>query len=188
MKIVYIHGANSTSNSFNYIRNSVDVPHQLIDYCCTRGFEQNLNYMADQLKSESAIFFIAHSLGGIYALHLLKLLGNSVRGAVTISTPYGGSEIADFLKFIIPSSRLLRDIGPHSNPIIQSRNIQIQQPWINIVTVAGHSPWILGKNDGVVSVNSMQSRTDMETVQVKMNHHEVLQSPVVVELIKSRII
>jgi len=160
MKLVYIHGASATSESFNYIREYVGGDDLVIDYDSANGFQNNLNQIQQKLSTENDIFFIAHSLGGIYSLHLANAIPKQVLGAVTLSTPYGGAEAADFARYFLPFSRLLKDIGPHSWPMRQADNINICHPWCNIVTVKGNSPWICGANDGVVTVASQRHHSE----------------------------
>jgi pimeloyl-ACP methyl ester carboxylesterase len=130
------------------------------------------------------IVFVCHSLGGIYALHLATAFPEQVLGAVTLSSPYGGAESADYAKYFLPFSRLLRDIGPSSDPIMSANRIQIQHPWLNVVTTRGDSPWIMQPNDGVVTVNSMRHRPEMQLEELYINHYEVVMSPKTVDIIK----
>ena len=69
MNLVYIHGANATSESFNHIRTRLGKGLDL-NYDSRDGFEHNLAAMQQSLAGVEQCFFIAHSLGGIYALHL----------------------------------------------------------------------------------------------------------------------
>ena len=130
------------------------------------------------------IVFVCHSLGGIYALHLADAFPDQVLGAVTMSTPYGGAESADYAKYFLPFNRLLRDIGPSSDPMKSASRIQIQHPWLNVVTTRGDSPWIMQPNDGVVTVNSMRHRPEMQFEELYINHYEVVMSPKTVDIIK----
>jgi pimeloyl-ACP methyl ester carboxylesterase len=186
MTLVYIHGASATSESFNYIRsklgNGID-----INYDSRNGFENNLNDILKQLDGVKNIAFVAHSLGGIYALHIANTIPDQVVGAVTLSTPYGGAEVADYAQYFLPFSRLMRDIGPSSWVMKQARNIKINHPWTNIVTTAGKSPFMLEANDGVVTISSQKHHEDMELVEVDYNHYEVVLSDEVVKLIQERI-
>jgi len=186
MTLVYIHGASATSESFNYIRsklgNGID-----INYDSRNGFENNLNDMIEQLKDVKDIAFIAHSLGGVYSLHIANAIPEQVRGAVTLSTPYGGAEVAEVVKFFLPFSRLMRDIGPSSWAMKQADNIKIQHPWTNIVTVKGQSPFMHEPNDGVVTIASQKHHADMELIEVDYNHYEVVLAEPVIKLIKERV-
>jgi len=189
MKRVYIHGASATSESFNYIRKQIGRDSDiLINYDSRNGFEKNLEDIKEFLEDEEKVFFIAHSLGGIYSLHLADYFPNKVLGAVTLSTPYGGAEIADVAKYFLPYSRLLKDIGPNSWAMKQARNIQSLPNWTNIVTLKGDAPWVPGKNDGVVTIASQKYRQDiMELVEVDYNHYEVVLNDQVLKIIQERL-
>jgi len=186
MKIVYIHGASATSESFNYIRSKIGDGID-VNYDSRNGFENNLTDIQTQIGDTKDVFFVAHSLGGIYSLHLANMIPEQVKVAITLSTPYGGAEVADYAKFFLPFSRLMRDIGPNSWAMKQADKIKIQHPWTNVVTVKGQSPFMLAHNDGVVTVASQKHHKDMELIEVDCNHYEVVLSDVVVKLIKERV-
>jgi hypothetical protein len=188
MLLVYIHGASATSESFNYIRKHVQGQELLINYDSRNGFEKNLAIMKDLLSAQKDMFFICHSLGGIYALHLANEFSSQVLGAVTLSTPYGGAEVADVAKYFLPYSRLLKDIGPTSWAMKYARSIQITCPWTNIVTTQGSAPWIPAPNDGVVTITSQCKREDiMELIELDCNHYEIVLNDHVVNIIKNKI-
>jgi pimeloyl-ACP methyl ester carboxylesterase len=186
MNLVYIHGASATSESFNYIRGKLG-DGIAINYDSRNGFENNLKDILDQLANVKDIAFVAHSLGGIYALHIANAMPNQVLGAVTLSTPYGGAEVADYAQYFLPFSRLMRDIGPSSWAMKQASRIKIQHPWCNIVTTAGKSPFMMAANDGVVTINSMKYHRDMELIDVELNHYEVVLSGTVTDIIQERV-
>ena len=186
MTLVYIHGASATSESFNFLRSKLGKGID-INYDSRNGFENNLAEIIAQLKDVEDMAFIAHSLGGIYALHVANAMPDQVVGAVTLSTPYGGAEVADYAKYFLPFSRLMRDIGPNSWAFKQADKIKIQHPWTNIVTVKGQSAFMLAHNDGVVTVASQKHHEDMELVEVDYNHYEVVLAEPVVKIIKERV-
>ena len=186
MTLVYIHGASATSESFNFLRSKLGKGID-INYDSRNGFENNLAEIIAQLKDVKDIAFIAHSLGGIYALHVANAMPDQVVGAVTLSTPYGGAEVADYAKYFLPFSRLMRDIGPNSWAFKQADKIKIQHPWTNIVTVKGQSAFMLAHNDGVVTVASQKHHADMELLEVDYNHYEVVLAEPVVKIIKERV-
>ena len=189
MLIVYIHGASATGESFNYIRDHITGYEDLVvNYDSRNGFEKNLADMRYQLSNYHTIFFICHSLGGIYALHLADEMPERVLGAITLSTPYGGAEIADVAKYFLPYSRLLKDIGPNSWAMRQARRIEIRHPWTNIVTITGNAPWVVQPNDGVVTIASQRHHgQDMELVDIESNHYEVVLSDQTVKIIQERL-
>jgi pimeloyl-ACP methyl ester carboxylesterase len=143
--------------------------------------------MKQRLSSVNQCFFIAHSLGGIYALHLSHHLPDNILGAVTLSTPYGGAEVADYAQYFLPFSRLMRDIGPSSWAMREASKIKVQHPWTNVVTLTGRSPFIIVPNDGVVSIQSQRHHEDMELIDVDYNHYEVVLAESVIEIIRKRI-
>ena len=185
MNIVYIHGASATGDSFNYIRQHLNHPDEIVvEYDSQNGFDRNLIDMKNTVSRVDNIVFVCHSLGGIYALHLADAFPEQVLGAVTLSSPYGGAESADYAKYFLPFNRLLRDIGPNSDPIKTASRIRLQHPWLNVVTTRGDSPWIMQPNDGVVTVNSMRHRPEMQLQELYINHYEVVMSPKTVDIIK----
>lgn len=187
MVLVYIHGASATSESFTHIKENIDEDHILVDYSSANGFYNNLENMKTQLKDHDDLFFVAHSLGGIYALHLANHYPEKTLGGVTLSTPYGGSREADFARYFIPFSRLMKDIGPMSEPMYTAKHFAAPPNWTQVVTTEGQSPWINDPNDGVVTLKSMRSRTDFEVVELPINHYEVVISNKTVDIIKQRI-
>lgn len=187
MILIYIHGATATAESFNYLREHIGGQDLAIEYDSNNGFKSNLEEMTKVIDKYTDIFLIAHSLGGIYSLHLANLFPDKIKGAVTISTPYGGAESADYVKYFLPFSRLLRDIGPNSWPMRTVKELKVLHPWTNIVTIKGNSPWMLAPNDGVVSIESMESRTDMDLIRLDYNHYEIVLSPRTAEIIIKKI-
>ena len=186
--IVYIHGASATADSFNFIREHIKDKNIAIEYDSAHGFEENLQEMKEVVQKYKDIIFICHSLGGIYALHLADAFPDRVKGAITMSTPYGGAEVADYAKYFLPFSRLLRDIGPSSWPMKQIRQIKIKHPWVNIVSTAGKSPWMNVPNDGIVTIASMKrDEEDLDIIEVNVNHYEVVISHNVLDIIKQRL-
>ena len=183
--IAFIHGANQSSNSWNYIREHLNLPNEiLIDYSSLNRFYDNLESMASQIGNEP-VFVVGHSLGGIYALHLLNH-GNVV-GAVSISTPFRGSSAADWAKYIAPQYQLFKDVGRRSRPIVEAHKTNISVPWTQIVSTTGSVPYLNGANDGVVTVESMEHRKgEMNCIRVEHTHYEVMCSDRVARIIKKQ--
>ena len=191
MVIVYIHGASATAESFAYIRQYVrdhtELPDVALEYNSADGFDHNISNMYGKLDDAEKLFFISHSLGGIYALHLANHYSDRTVGGVSLSTPYGGCAQADFARYFLPFSRLMKDIGTMSGPMREARRLPAPPNWTNIVTTRGDSPWIHDRNDGVVTVASMKHRQDFELIELDINHYEVVLSNRVVEIILDKI-
>lgn len=189
MKLLYIHGANSSGRSWNYVREKIKHDDLVLEYSCSESFYTNLKVMKKQVMNEEW-FIIGHSLGGIYALHLYNLLKSRCRGAISISSPLGGSQLADIAKFFMPWFKLFGDAGTLSSPIIEAQAIAhgLHCDWTQVVTTAGGTPYIPDKNDGVVSITSQLAHTEkMKIVRVPTNHYEILQDPRLVKLVSTKL-
>lgn len=187
MKYLYIHGANATSQSFNYIRDRLSGTDIIVDYQSSRGFTANLEAMYNEIEDQKDLFIVAHSLGGIYALNLANRLPGNIIGAVTISTPYGGCSSAEIAKWMMPHTQLFRDVAPTSSIIRNTMSLPLQHQWTQIVSTRGRSPWMLEDNDGVVTCQSMRARPDMELIDLELNHYEVMQSPSTIKIILDKV-
>lgn len=181
---VFIHGANSSTNSFNYIISQLGLSKEeytRIDYDSNSGFYENLIQMEETLHNKKNLFIIGHSLGGIYAIHLSQKL--DCVGGISIATPHGGSSLADWLRFMNPKSKLLQDIGTMGLPILTAKQIVLDTPWIHVVTTKGRVPWMIPDNDGVITIRSQKIRTDVNYVELPYNHFEVMCVPEIATII-----
>ena len=189
--IVYIHGASATAESFThirqYVRDHFEEPDIMLEYRSDNGFDSNLAAMKGRLDDAERLFFVSHSLGGIYSLYLANHYRDTTVGGVSLSTPYGGSKEADFARYFLPFNRLMKDVGTMSAPMKEARYLPAPPNWTQVVTTAGQSPWIQEANDGVVTLKSMRSREDFELVELPLNHYEVVLSDRVVEIVLDRI-
>lgn len=189
--IAYIHGASATAESFThirqYVRDTFEESDIMLEYNSEDGFAHNLADMKGKLDGEERLFFISHSLGGIYALYLANHYKETTCGGVSLSTPYGGSREADFAQYFLPFNRLMKDIGKNSHPMRVARDLPAPPNWTQIVSTAGQSPWIHEPNDGVVTLESMRYRTDFEQIEMLLNHYEVVISDRVVEIVLDKI-
>lgn len=189
MNIVYIHGNRATASSFNYIRaNVTGHPEIMLEYDSAAGFYRNHAAMLRQLDDKDDIFFIAHSLGGIHALHLAHHLGRRAIGGVTLATPYGGSTAASIVSCFMPFSQVMKDIRPTGGPIVDAGGMKAPRIWTNVVTLAGASPFMLMPNDGVVTLKSMRHRSDIRLAEVECNHFEVVLNELALAVIQESII
>ena len=184
--VIWIHGANQSGLSFQYLRSLTRFKNELVlEYDTSDKFKDNLKMLSNEIiQSRGPYFIIGHSLGGLYALHLTKLV--DVAGAVTISTPFAGSWTADWARFFVPQYQLFRDVGRRSIPIKESQNIKLKVDWTQIVSTKGNVPYHGGQNDGVCTIQSMKSRDDMELIEVPHTHFEVMCSDLVVTIILDR--
>ena len=186
LSVIWIHGANQSGLSFQYLRSLTRFKKELVvEYDTSNKFFNNLEMLSNQINQvRGPYFIIGHSLGGLYALHLTKHV--DIAGAVSISTPFAGSWTADWAKFFVPTYQLFREVGRRSIPIKESQGINLKIDWTQIVSTKGNVPYHGGQNDGVCTIKSMKSRTDMELIEVPHTHFEVLCSDLVAEIILDR--
>lgn len=185
LNVIWLHGANQTSLSFEYLRSKTKFKKEiLINYSSMNRFYDNLEKIVSQVKGNGPHFLIGHSLGGLYALHLTQHI--RVAGAVSISTPFRGSSTADWAKYMVPSYPLFRDIGRKAHPVQSGHNIELTMPWTQVVSTTGSVPYHNGPNDGVCTLASMTHRPDMEFVEVPHTHYEVVCSDRVANIVLER--
>ena len=186
LAVIWIHGANQSGLSFQYLRSLTRFRNELVvEYDTSNKFYSNLQMLSNEInKVRGPYFIIGHSLGGLYALHLTKNL--DIAGAVSISTPFAGSWTADWARFFVPTYQLFREVGRRSIPIKESQDIKLKVHWTQIVSTKGNVPYHGGQNDGVCTIKSMKSRKDMELIEVPHTHFEVMCSDLVVEIILGR--
>jgi pimeloyl-ACP methyl ester carboxylesterase len=187
-QFVFIHGATASNRSFAYIKREIKPKDAIyLDYAKDSKASDNLERMYERLENENGPFiYVAHSLGGIYAVYLQDRFKGASEQAISLATPFNGSELALWGRLMMPNYQLWQDITPTSEFISRSREIDIHIPWTQIVTTVGDAPWIMGKNDGIVTHSSMICRKDVDYVDVERNHYEVLQSRQVVKVIKTQ--
>lgn len=185
INVIWIHGANQTSLSFQYLRQQTNFKKEIfVNYSSMNKFCDNLDMIVTEVQGRGPHFVIGHSLGGLYALHLTQYI--RVLGGVSISTPFAGSSTADWAKYIVPSYPLFRDIGRKADPVREAQEIKLDVPWTQIVSTSGQVPYHGGPNDGVVTIESMKARSDMEIIEVPHTHYEVVCSDFVADTICER--
>jgi pimeloyl-ACP methyl ester carboxylesterase len=191
--LVFIHGANATNKSFNYILRGLthaeldgQTTQHFFNYDSHQSFYKNLDTMHRAVdKMRGPIMLIAHSLGGIYSTHLYSHFSKQINRAVTLSTPYAGVANANLMQWVFPYHQLLQDVGSFSRPIVESHFVKVKIPWTQVVSTTGDTPWMnpFIKNDGVVSRYSMTHREDIDYYYVGSNHYEIVADPDAVDFI-----
>lgn len=180
--IIFIHGANASQKSFAYLEKHIterypETRFYYFNYSSKNSFYYNLEQMRVRLLTiTGSVTVLAHSLGGVYALHLYNHLPEKICKVVSFCTPFGGVLGASFMRWAFPFNQLLQDIGVESGPIACGHYITISIPWIQFVATKGNLPWIspLLSNDGVVTHLSMTVRKDIKYKYVDTTHYEIL--------------
>lgn len=171
--MVLIHGAHQSNVTFEYLRHALPAFRYInIEWSITNGFAKNLEEMTTALESAGPVFIVGHSMGGIYAAHLSQRV-NCVGGSA-ISTPWGGSKTADWVKYIAPSYPIYHEVATKSRFIVEARNFKLPGRWTNYVSTAGNVPGMGGDNDCVLTLDSMTARKDIYTKYIKATHYEIV--------------
>lgn len=183
MKIVYLHGLNSSHRSFSYI--SASLPEHepvLIDYLSPRPLNKSLVEIRAQLPTEPFVL-IGHSLGGLLAT-ILAVENELVTKLITISAPFAGSEACRALRWLPGSFGVLSDLTPTSQTVARVKSLNLTLPTLSIISTGGHLPTSWEPNDSVVSIASQKALPFGKKVEVKANHFEVMLHEDTVALIK----
>jgi pimeloyl-ACP methyl ester carboxylesterase len=208
--IVYVHGALSTKNSWNYIRQNLinrltndpsrsekDRPHEeFIHYNLNKETSDDIVVdMVEKIQSWvtdkgiKKLILIAHSFGGVLSVATVRKLSDFFKASkvkpriITLSSPFAGSEIAAVLRIFKPGSVFFKNIGDHTDFIKDFKRHPLPCHTHSFITTEGSADWMPQDNDGVVTINSqMYFEDDINFAhqEVKSNHFEILLSDLVV--------
>lgn len=195
-EIWFIHGANASPKSFQYLKENLKIDPDFSDfsitdisYDCQENLASIVKVMASSASKDRQLFLVGHSLGGVLATAVAQRIQLfempiSVRGVFTMASPFGGSESADYLRWLYPTYHLFRSISTQSRLIKDINAIGAVVPTLSLVTTAGNNPLFATANDGVVTVNSQRALKKAKYVEIDSNHFEVLLSRETIEHLK----
>lgn len=162
--ILFIHGANSTRRTFNYLRQGL-VQHEaeFFEYNTHVPCSANIKFAQAMVDQTNPDVIIGHSLGGIIATYL-----TTEAKKITIATPFGGSALANWFPMY---SQLMRDVATTSPLIRGLRDKTVDGARFLSVVANG-----LDGNgfDGVISTRSQMALTGPQYLVVDLNHFEVM--------------
>ena len=116
-RILYIHGANASPLSFNYIKSKLPKHYAFdVTYDAHDPLDDLIELAENHLVEPSHI--IAHSLGGIIAVALSQRVSDKVLSVSTLATPFGGSEAATTASILLPFNTFLKNINVR-NPTLR---------------------------------------------------------------------
>lgn len=195
-QIWFIHGANASPTSFNYIKDVLkedpayhDIQFVDVVYDAGEKLASNVKTITSNLPARTTISLVGHSLGGVIATAVSQraFIGSgscNINRIVTMSSPLGGSESADYLKWLYPNYSLFSNISTKNKTIQDMNKIGAIVPTLSLVTTSGNNPLYPTANDGVVTVKSQRALDGVDYIEVPFNHFEVLLSPDVAEHIR----
>ncbi len=188
MKILYIHGANASELSFEFIRQQLPTHTGLCaNYSVDTPIAENIQNIQklclDNFGSDP-FSIIAHSMGGLIALTLINNKKLNIEKLLTLATPFNGHRFAEFLKWVFPTYRLYDDISPSCDFIKEIQRMRFNIPIQSIVSLSGYNPVFRQPNDGVVTLESQLALRDTEFFEIDLCHFEILLSKTVVNKIE----
>jgi pimeloyl-ACP methyl ester carboxylesterase len=196
-EIWFIHGANASSTSFNYIREQLQQDPEFntfklvdISYNCQENLAKIVQILAASAPRETPLYLVGHSLGGVLAVAISQRIKHfdlpvNIRGVFTLSSPFGGSESADYLRWMYPTYHLFSNIWTGNKLLTDLQSAGTAVPTMSLITSGGNNPLFSAANDGVVTVHSQRCLTGPSYVEVPYNHFEVMVAPDAVDHLKS---
>lgn len=195
--IWFIHGANASPTSFALIQTKLREVEELsgaefmnVKYNCQDPISSTIESIAESLPSDRPVYLIGHSLGGVLAVAVSQrvkhfALNKNIKAVITMASPLGGCEGADYLQWLFPHYHLFKNISTKNRVINDIKAVGAVVPTLCFITTSGNNPIYPEANDGVVTVNSQRSLKKSKDIEVPYNHFEVLLSDNVVTHIKS---
>lgn len=174
-KIIYIHGLNSSSRSFNFLGKELGhLGDVFINYNSRQPLEDSVQQVLKYIPKKEPVTLVGHSLGGVIALLIASRNLVDVERVVTISSPVGGSKFAAWARWVSSGIPLLGDITPNSRHITELRKAKFNMPVLSIISTGGALPTSTEPNDSVVSVASQRALSGTKKIEVNANHFEIL--------------
>lgn len=174
MKILAIHGAWSSSTSFNYIKSKI-LPKswELVDYDHRKHSYEDILNMSIGLMDEPYIA-IGHSLGGLIALHQCQDV--LCRGIITLASPLAGLDL-NLIQLYLSRASLISKIASSSREIREIHNLSFDHlSVLHLIANKGYNPFIYEDNDGVLPIKVQTGWSCGKMVEIPANHYEILQS------------
>lgn len=184
-KVIYIHGANASPSSFNFLT-QVLPPHDktFISYATFDRAVDVIARVAMEIESiGEKVCLIGHSLGGVIGVNVSYATA-LIDKIVTISSPVGGSEFAERLRWFHPRYPMLKEISPHGDIIAPITKRGAVVPTMCIVSTAGSTPLFKEANDGVITIDSQKQLDNALYCELPLNHFETLLSIQTADIIR----
>lgn len=184
-KVIYIHGANASPSSFNYLC-QVLPPHimSFVNYATFDRAVDVIARVAQEIEDlGEKVYLVGHSLGGVISVNI-SYATTLIEKIVTISSPHGGSEFAQRLRWFHPRYPMLREISPNGDVIAPIAKRGAVVPTMCVVSKAGSTPLFNEANDGVITVDSQLVLNNAEFCELELNHFETLLSTQTADIIE----
>lgn len=164
MKILYIHGANSTHRSFNFLKTKLREHEALyFEYDTHKPCQSNIVLAQNIVDGCEPDAIIGHSLGGVITAYL-----HTTAKRVAIASPFAGSALANWFPMY---SQLMRDVATTSSLIRGIRGKEVDPDRFLAIVANG-----LDGNgfDGVITSRSQMALSGASYLSYNLNHFEVM--------------
>jgi pimeloyl-ACP methyl ester carboxylesterase len=181
ISILAIHGAWSSSISFNYLRSQISgCEWHTVDYDHSRDDLPEIIRRA-QDAIVGPVVVVGHSLGGIAALHLHDR--DETKGIITLASPLAGLEL-NLIQLYFTRSSLIRQIACDTALIRDMKRKEYGKPVLHLIANRGFNPFIYEDNDGVLPRKIQLGWSCGSIKEIAANHYEILQCEHTVQEIK----
>jgi len=196
-EVWFIHGANASPTSFAYIQQAIqnddafkNLKFVNVRYDCQEPIAGTIEGIANSIPDNKPVYLIGHSMGGILAVAAAQRikhfgLNKQIKAVITMASPLGGCESADYLQWLFPHYHLFKNISTKNKVINDLKAVDAVVPTLNLITTSGNNPMYHKANDGVVTISSQRALRNTKKIEVPYNHFELLLSDDTVSYIKS---
>lgn len=183
--IIYIHGANASSDNFNYYILKLPKHNILrIDYSMEDDpfdIVENVKLRKQREFSGQKVHLIGHSFGGLIASWYASVYSKDVKNLFTLATPWQGTPVARIFGYFWRNAKVFQNTKPGAEVLALLQEKAFKGNHYNIVCTRGANPvaGLGGKaNDGMITCDS-QSATppkfiNTENTFIEAGHSEVL--------------
>jgi pimeloyl-ACP methyl ester carboxylesterase len=181
VKILAIHGAWSSSISFNYLKSKTKAK----NWHCIDYYHEIDNWDSILSRTIGAVrepyIAIGHSLGGMIALHMSQ--DTNCKGIVTMASPLTGLDL-NLIQMYLSRASLVGAIAKNSKNIREIQELRYDHvPVLHLIANRGYNPFIYENNDGVLPVKVQTGWTCGNIEEISANHYEILQSDATVSAV-----
>lgn len=185
-RVLFIPGAWSTANCFNYYFDALAADDALTPVYVLYNIQTDslpavvgkVNETLDELTGnlDQKYVLVGHSLGGMIALACHD--HPKVAGILTVASPIDGLDLNRLVQTLVSvRSPFLIDAMRRSSWVSDLHEIEYTKPICHIATKGGFHPAMYEENDGVVSYASQTRWKAPGAVvkTIKSTHHDILQ-------------